>query len=67
MNANPETSLRTHRPCPAADAPERVTDTHREASPDMSPPHEADTVAFEEQLKGTRLTRKSDPSSLPLI
>ena len=30
-----------------------VTDTHTEASPPMSPPHEAGTVALEEQLKGT--------------
>ena len=37
-----------------------VTDTHTEASP----PCEADIVELEEQLKGTRLTRKGDPSSL---
>ena len=49
-----------------ADAPERVTDSHREASPPRSPPHEADTVALGEQLVGTRITRKGDlvPSSL---
>ena len=41
-----------------------VTDTHTEASPPRSPPHEADTVALEEQLEGTRLTRKGDPSTL---
>ena len=41
-----------------------VTDIHTEASLPRSPPHEADTVALEEQLKGTRLTRKGDPSSL---
>ena len=41
-----------------------ITDTHTEASPPRSPPHEADTVALEEQLKGIRLTRKGDPSSL---
>ena len=41
-----------------------VTDTHTEASPPRSPPHEADTVTLKEQLKGTRLTRKGDPSSL---
>ena len=28
-----------------------VTDTHTEASPPRSPPHRADTVALEEQLK----------------
>ena len=41
-----------------------VTDIHTEASPPRLLPHEADTMAFEEQLKGTRLTRKGDPSSL---
>ena len=41
-----------------------VTDSHTEASSPGSPPHEADTVALEEQLKGTRLTRKGDPNSL---
>ena len=40
-----------------------VTDTHTEASPPRLPPHEADRVALEEQLKDTRLTRKGDPSS----
>ena len=42
----------------------RVTDTGTEASPPKSPPHEANTVALEEQLKGTRLTRQGDLSSL---
>ena len=41
-----------------------VTDTYTEASPPRSPPHEANTVALEEQLKGTRLTKKGDPSLL---
>ena len=44
-------------------APNRVTDSHREASA-RSPPHKANKVALEEQLKGTRITRKGDPSSL---
>ena len=48
----------------AADAPDRVTDSHREASAPSSRPHEADKVALEEQLEGTRITRKGDPSSL---
>ena len=47
----------------AADAPDTVTDSHREASPPRSPPHEADKVALEEQLEGTRITRKDDPHS----
>ena len=50
-------------PCLSADAPDRITDSHREASPYMSPPHEADTVALEEQLEGTRITRKDDHCS----
>ena len=33
-----------------------VSDTHTEASPPRSPPHEAITVALEEQLKGTKGT-----------
>ena len=45
-------------PGPAADAPDRVTDSHREASPPRSPPHEADSVTLEEQLEGTRITRR---------
>ena len=48
----------------APDAPDRVTDSHREASAPSSPPYEADKVALEEQLEGTRITRKGDPSSL---
>ena len=45
-----------------------VTETHTEAlSSPWSHPHEADTVPLKEQLKGTRLTRKGDPSSLHLI
>ena len=51
----------------APDAPDRVTDSHREASAPSSPPHEADKVALEEQLEGTRITRKDYPSSLPPI
>ena len=40
----------------APDAPDRVTDSHREASAPSSPPYEADKVALEEQLEGTRIT-----------
>ena len=39
-----------------ADAPDRVTDSHRYASAPRSPPHKADKVALEELLKGTRIT-----------
>ena len=63
LNANPETSLRTHMPSPTGDASERVTDSHRQASPPRLPQHEADTEALEEQLVGTRITRKGDPHS----
>ena len=45
-----------------ADAPDRVTDSHREASPPRSSPHATDSVALG-QLEGTRITRKGDPSS----
>ena len=48
----------------ALDAPDRVTDSHREASAPSSPPHEAVKVALEVQLGGVRITRKGDPSSL---
>ena len=30
-------------------------------SPPRSTPHEADTLALERQLEGTRITRKGDP------
>ena len=45
----------------APDAPDRVTDSHREASAPSSPRYEADKVALEEQLEGTKITRKGDP------
>ena len=45
----------------AADAPDRITDSHGEANPHRSPPHEADTVALEELLECTRITRKGHP------
>ena len=64
MNAYPESSPQTYRPGLASDAPDRVTDSHGEASAPRSPPHEADKVALEEQLEGTRITRKGDPGSL---
>ena len=52
----------------APDAPDRVTDSHREASAPSSPPYEADKVALEEQLEGTRITRKVTPvPSTPIL
>ena len=66
MNAYPESSPRTYRPGLAGDAHDRVIDSHGEASAPRSigSPHEADKVALEEQLEGTRITRKGDPGSL---
>ena len=58
---NQETLLRTHLPSLAADVPDRVTHSHRETSPPTSTPYEADIVAVEKQLEGTRITRKGDP------
>ena len=51
----------------AADAPDSVTDSHREASPLRFAPHETNTVALKEQLEGTRITRKGDPHSTPIL
>ena len=48
-------------PSLATNTPDRVTDSHREASSPRSSPHEADTVAVEEQLEGTRNAKKGDP------
>ena len=45
----------------APDTPDRITDIHREASAPSSPPHEANQVALEERLEGTRITRKGHP------
>ena len=51
-------------PSLAPDVPDRVTDSHRETSAPSSPRYEADKVALEEQLEGTKITRKGDPISL---
>ena len=57
----------------AADVPNRVTDSHREACPPGSPVHETNTVALAQQLEGTRITRicnphpKVTPSSLKMV
>ena len=45
----------------AADNTDRVTDSHREASPPSLSPHEADIVALEDQLEHTKITRKGVP------
>ena len=48
-------------PDPAVHAPHRSTHSNRKTSPPRSAPYEAHTVALEEQLEGTRVTRKGDP------
>ena len=52
------TAIRTDLSSPAAD---RVTDSHRKASPLRLAPHETHTVALEKQLEGTRTSRECDP------
>ena len=46
---------------PEANVPDRVTDSHREASAPRPGTHETYTMAFEKQLEGTGITRKGDP------
>ena len=60
---NSATSLQTYLPGPTADVPDRVTDSHREASPPRSTPYEADTVALQKQLEGTTVTKVGNPHS----
>ena len=45
---------------PAVHVPHRTSHNHRKASPLRSPSHETHTVALEEQLDGTGITRKGD-------
>ena len=44
---NPDTSLGTHLPGVAADVPDRVTNSHREASQPRSSLYETNTMALE--------------------
>ena len=44
----------------AVHVPHRAPNSHRKASPPRSTPYETHTVALEEQLEGTRVTRKGD-------
>ena len=60
---DPSTSLQTHLSDSAADVPHRFTDSHIEAGPPRSSPHETDTGALEKQLEGTRDTKKGHPHS----
>ena len=56
-----EVALQTCLSGPAVDVPNRVADSHINASPLRLTPHETDSVALEEQLGSTRITRKGDP------
>ena len=48
---------------PAVDVPHRAPNSHRKASPPRSTSYETHTVALEEQLESTRITRKGDTHS----
>ena len=47
----------------AADVPHRPVDSRRKIGPPRSTPYEAHTVAPQEQLEGSRITRKGDSHS----
>ena len=47
---------------PTVHVPHRGSDSHRKASPPRSTSYETHTLALEEQLEGTRITRKGDTS-----
>ena len=53
-------SVRSGVPGPAVHVPDRTSNSHRKASPSRSTSYETHTVAPEEQLEGTRITRKGD-------
>ena len=48
---------------PAVHVPHRTSNSHRKASPSRSTLYETHTVALDEQLEGTRITRKGDTRS----
>ena len=50
--------IRSGVPGPAVHVPHRTYDSHRKASPFRSTAYETHTVALEEQLESTRITRK---------
>ena len=52
--------VRSGVPGPAVHVPHRTSYSHRKASPPRSTSYETHTVALEEQLEGTRITRKGD-------
>ena len=47
-------------PGPAVHVPHRISNSHRKASPSRSTSYETHTVSPEQQLEGTRITRKGD-------
>ena len=52
--------VRSGVPGPAVHVSHRTSNSHRKASPPRSTSYETHTVALEEQLEGTRITRKGD-------
>ena len=56
--------LWTDMPGAATDGPDSITDSHSKACHIGGLPHQADTVALDEQLESTLITRKGDPSSV---
>ena len=55
-------SVRSSVSGPAVHIPHRTPDSHRKASPPRSTSYETHRVTLEEQLEGTRITRKGDTS-----
>ena len=52
--------VRSGVPSPAVHVPHRTSNSHRKASLSRSTSYETHTVTLEEQLEGTRITRKGD-------
>ena len=57
---NSDNSVRSGVFGPAVHVPHRAPNSHRKASSPRSTSYETHTVALEEQLEGTRITRKGD-------
>ena len=60
---NSDNSVQSCVSGPAVHVPHRAPNSHRKASPPWSTSYEIHTVALEEQLEGTRITRKGDNCS----
>ena len=56
-------SVQSGVPSLAVHVPHRAPNSHRRASPPRATSYETHTVALEEQLEGTRITRKGDTHS----